>query len=54
MVALRLVDPARVVAMFDEIQPKLSRFPAIDVRSFRGRIENVLKLGCGRELGREV
>lgn len=35
----RLVDPARALAYFDEIEPSLYRYPAVDPRSFRSRVE---------------
>lgn len=54
MVAARLVDPTRVLAMFEEIEPQLYRFPAINPRSFRRRIEDVLELGRGRDRGLEL
>jgi hypothetical protein len=34
-----LVDPARALDYFEEIEPELYRFPAVDARSFRGRVE---------------
>ena len=37
-----LVDPARARAYFDEIEPSLYRFPAIDPRSFREAVEREL------------
>jgi hypothetical protein len=41
LVARSLVDPARARAYFAEIEPELYRFPAIDPRSLRIRIEEV-------------
>jgi hypothetical protein len=37
-----LVDPARVRSYFDELEPKLYRFPAIDAPSFRASVERTL------------
>jgi hypothetical protein len=37
-----LVDGSRVRACFDEIEPELYRFPAIDPASFRRRVEEAL------------
>ena len=34
-----LVDPVRARAYFDEIEPELYRFPAVDPRAFRRRVE---------------
>ncbi|HEV8686549.1 MAG TPA: hypothetical protein VGQ84_04685 [Gaiellaceae bacterium] len=34
-----LVEPARALAYFDEIEPLLHRYPAIDPRAFRRRVE---------------
>lgn len=42
-----LVDPARARLYFDEIEPSLYRFPAIDPRSFRQTVER--ELGDRRE-----
>jgi len=37
-----LVDPARARALFDEIEPQLYRFPALDPRAFRAAVERAL------------
>ncbi len=37
-----LVDPARARSYFDEIEPSLYRFPAVDPRSFRETVEREL------------
>ena len=37
-----LVDPARALALFVEIEPELYRFPAIDGPTFRRSVEQVL------------
>ena len=37
-----LIDPQRVVAYFDEIEPEVYRFPAIDPPSFRKRVEGFI------------
>lgn len=42
MVSSGLVTPARLRASFEEIEPVLYRFPAIDPRSFRRRVEKAL------------
>ncbi len=39
LVELGLVEPARARAYFEEIEPELYRFPAIDPPSFRRRVE---------------
>lgn len=39
MVERRLVDPARGLDYFDEIEPELYRFPSVDPRAFRRRVE---------------
>ena len=41
MLGAALIEPARLLAFFDEIEPKLYRFPAIDPPSFRRRVELV-------------
>ncbi len=38
-----LVEPARLLACFDEIEPELFRFPAIDPKGFRARVEQVAR-----------
>ncbi|MGH2630807.1 MAG: DUF6036 family nucleotidyltransferase [Actinomycetota bacterium] len=40
MVERGLVEPARALRYFDEIEPELFRFPAIDYRAFRRRVED--------------
>jgi hypothetical protein len=40
-----LVDPPQLLAFFEEIEPDLYRFPAIDPPAFRVRVENSLSLG---------
>ncbi len=42
MLERKLVEPARVLAYFDEIEPELYRFPAVDPPSFRRRVEAFL------------
>jgi len=37
-----LVDPVRCRAYFDEIEPQLFRFPAVDPRAFRTRVDEAL------------
>ena len=39
MIARKLVDPVRLSSHFEEIEPRLYRFPAIDPASFRARVE---------------
>jgi hypothetical protein len=41
LVASSLVQPARLLAYFDEIEPSLYRFPAIDPAAFRARVESL-------------
>lgn len=41
-IASGLVDPDKALALFSEIEPELYRFPAIDPRAFRQRIERML------------
>lgn len=36
------VDRALVSRLFDEIEPELYRFPAVDAASFRARVESVV------------
>ncbi|MGI8886497.1 MAG: hypothetical protein ACR2G9_06245 [Gaiellaceae bacterium] len=44
MLARELVEPTRLLAYFDEIEPELYRFPAVDPPSFRRRVETALAL----------
>ncbi|HET9346209.1 MAG TPA: hypothetical protein VFO05_10935 [Candidatus Limnocylindrales bacterium] len=39
MIERRLVDPRRAWGLYRAIAPELPRFPAIDQRSFRDRVE---------------
>ena len=41
LVASGLVQAARLFAYFDEIEPSLYRFPAIDPAAFRARVESL-------------
>ncbi len=45
MVASGLVEPAQALAYFAEIEPELYRFPALDRRSFRRRVEEAFRSG---------
>ena len=54
MVASGLVEPRRLVAHFDDIEPDLYRFPAVDPPSFRRRVENVLALAREAARGEEL
>ena len=38
-----LVEPARLAAYFEEIQRELYRYPAVDPRAFRRRVEELVK-----------
>ncbi len=42
MIDRRLVDPARALDYFAEIEPELFRFPAIDPRAFGRRVTETL------------
>lgn len=43
MIVRRLIDPGVAADFFQEIEPMLYRFPAIDPRSFRQKVEEVLR-----------
>jgi hypothetical protein len=43
MVQRGLVDPVRALGFFDEIEPELFRFPAIDPRALRRRVEEAFR-----------
>lgn len=45
LVTAGLVDPRWLRAYFEEIEPMLYRFPAIDPPAFRDRVENALTPG---------
>ncbi len=34
-----LIEPARAIVYFEEIEPELFRFPEVDPRAFRRRVE---------------
>jgi hypothetical protein len=42
LLASGLVAPARLLACFEEIEPLLYRFPAIDPPGFRARVERTV------------
>ena len=44
MLNARLVDPAEARARFEEIQPELHRYPAIDPPSFRARVHSAFPM----------
>lgn len=45
MIAARLVDPVRALSYFTEIEPELYRYPALDPKSFRKRVEETFGSG---------
>lgn len=45
-----LIEGANTLATFEQIEPELFRFPAIDPASFRQRVEDVLGLGKSGQL----
>jgi hypothetical protein len=45
MIATALVDPAEARAQFEQIEPLLFRFPAIDPASFRSAVEELFPVG---------
>ena len=42
MLGLGLIDPTRALELYGEIEPELRRFPAVDPRAFRRRVEEAL------------
>ena len=42
MIARELIAPVAVLAYFERLEPELFRFPAIDPRAFRRRVEEIL------------
>jgi hypothetical protein len=42
MVTARLVDPTQALAYFEQIEPELYRYPAVDPPAFRRRVEAAL------------
>ena len=48
LLELGLVDPSAARRAFDELEPRLYRFPAIDPASFRARVEEVLGRASSR------
>ena len=38
-----LVEPLRLKDLFDAIEPRLHRYPAVDPRSFRKRLDAALR-----------
>lgn len=45
MLRLELVEPARLLELFGEIEPNLYRFPAIDPARFRAAVERAVETG---------
>jgi hypothetical protein len=43
LLARRLVAPERLRELFEAIQPRLHRYPAVDPRSFRKRLDEALR-----------
>ncbi len=43
MMARGLIEPDRVLRFFDKIEPELYRYPAIDPRSFRRAVQEMMK-----------
>lgn len=44
MVAREMIEPKRAIEMFKSIEPELFRFPAVDPRAFRRRVEEAFRL----------
>jgi hypothetical protein len=42
MISDRLVDPVRLRGFYEQIEPELFRYPAIDPSAFRSRVESAL------------
>ena len=47
MVAAGLVEPAQALAYFEEAEPELFRYPAVDPRAFRRNVEGAFGSGPG-------
>jgi hypothetical protein len=45
LIERELIDPTQALSYFEEIEPELYRFPAVDPRGFRRRVEEVLGFG---------
>jgi hypothetical protein len=45
MKSRRLVEPGRLLQFFEAIEPGLIRYPAIDPRAFRRRVEEATRPG---------
>ncbi len=43
MAKRNLIEPARLLAFFDQIAPELYRYPAIDPPSFRRAVEGAVE-----------
>jgi hypothetical protein len=42
MLARGLVDPGRLRAVFEEVEPRLFRFPAVDAGRLRNAVERIV------------
>ena len=38
----QLIDPMRLIVLFDAIEPGLMRYPAIDAAYFREKVQNAV------------
>jgi hypothetical protein len=43
MLRLKLIEPAELIRLFDEIEPELYRWPEIDPTTFRARLETAVR-----------
>jgi hypothetical protein len=48
MFKLKLIEPARLLQLFSEIEADLYKYPAIDPKSFRDSVETILKRHRGQ------
>ena len=51
MICRRLIDPAELMRLFDQIEPRLYLFPALDPASFRRAVERVVRSGPPKDAG---
>ena len=49
LLARGLVEPHRLRELFEAIQPRLHRYPAVDPPSFRQRLDEVLRAGANAD-----
>jgi len=43
MLSRKLVDPTQLLELYETVEPNLYKYPAIDPKSFRAKVDTVLR-----------